>query len=191
VTLKRKQLTSKKNKSIFASSNKYAILANENVETDNIKSIHIDIDSDTEIKQKIKPPPPIFISGILGFSAFRSIIIESIGADSFFVKSNINKLKIQTNNSDSYSATINFLKESKTEFHTYLIHDEKSFRVVIRNIYPSTPLAEIGMAINEIGPILVRNISHVLIKTTKNKLLIFFIDLEPAEINKGIFQITS
>jgi len=62
---------------------------------------------------------------------------------------------------------------------------------VIRNIYPSTPLAEIGIAINEVGPFSVRNVSNVLNKTTKNKLPIFFIDLEPAEINKEIFHITS
>jgi hypothetical protein len=62
---------------------------------------------------------------------------------------------------------------------------------VIRNIHPSTPLTEIGIAINEIGPFTVRNVSNVLNKTTKNKLPIFFIDLESAEINKEIFHITS
>ena len=181
----------KKNKPIFATSNKYAVLANENDVTENTESIPIDIDSNTETEQKIKPPPPIFISGILDFSAFRSRLIELIGIDSFLVKSNVNNLKIQTNNSDSYRATINFLKESKAEYHTYQAHDEKPFRVVIRNIHPSTPLAEIGIAINEIGPFLVRNVSNVLNKITKNKLPIFFIDLEPAEINKDIFHITS
>ena len=183
--------TTKKNKHIFASSNKYAVLANENDETENSDEILIDIDSDTETEQKIKPPPPIFISGILDFSAFRSRLIELIGADSFFVKSNVNNLKIQTNNADSYRATIHFLKESEAEYHTYQAQDEKPFRVVIRNIHPSTPLAEIGIAINEIGPFSVRNVSNVLNKTTKNKLPIFFIDLEPAEINKEIFHITS
>jgi len=59
---------------------------------------------------------------------------------------------------------------------------------VIRNIHPSTPLVEIGIAINEIGPFSVRNVSNVLNKTTKNKLPIFFIDLE---INKKNFHITS
>ncbi|KAL4143560.1 hypothetical protein QTP88_005878 [Uroleucon formosanum] len=183
--------TTKKNKPIFASSNKYAVLANENDEIENSDKILIDIDSDTEAEQKVKPPPSIFISGILDFSAFRSRLIELIGADSFFVKSNVNNLKVQTNNADSYRATIHFLKESKAEYHTYQAQDEKPFRVVIRNIHPSTPLAEIGIAINEIGLFTVRNVSNVLNKTTKNKLPIFFIDLEPAEIKKEIFHITS
>ncbi|KAE9522663.1 hypothetical protein AGLY_016936 [Aphis glycines] len=183
--------TIKINKPFFASSNKYAVLANENVETENSDEILIDIDSDTDAEQKVKPPPPIFISGLLDFPALRSRLTELIGADSFFVKSNVNNLKIQTNNADSYRATIHFLKESKAEYHTYQAQDEKPFRVVIRNIHPSTPLAEIGIAIKEIGLFTVRNVSNVLNKTTKNKLPIFFIDLEPAEINKEIFNITS
>jgi len=48
----------------------------------------------------------------------------------------------------------------------------------------------VGVAINEIGPFSVRNVSNVLNKTTKNKLPIFFIDLELAEINKDIFHTT-
>lgn len=127
----------------------------------------------------------------MDFITFRSSIITLIGADNFFVKSNANNLKIQTQNSDSYKATVKFLKEKDFEFHTFQAHEEKSFRVVIRNIHPTTSLVEIGIAINEIGPFSVRNVSNVINKTTKNKLPIFFIDLEPAEINKEIIHITS
>lgn len=102
--------------------------------------------------------------------------------DSFFIKSNINNLKIQTNNSDSYSVPlICILKRNKAKFHTYQPHDEKSFRVVIRNTHPLTSLAEIGIAINEIRSFRVLSVSNVLKKNTKNKLPIFFIDLEPAD----------
>lgn len=37
----------------------------------------------------------------------------------------------------------------------------------------------------------VRQVSNVIHKTTKDKLPMFFIDLEPAEINKDIFNLTS
>jgi len=74
-----------KNKLIFASSNRYTVLSNEKVETENIESIVIGIDSDTETERKRKPPP-ILISGILYFSSFRSRIIELIGADGFLVE---------------------------------------------------------------------------------------------------------
>jgi len=61
---------------------------------------------------------------------------------------------------------------------------------VVRNLHPSTPTAEVGIAIEEIG-FSVRQVSNVLQKTTKNKLPMFFVDLEPAEINKDIFRVTS
>lgn len=102
-----------------------------------------------------------------------------------------NNLKIQTNHSDSYRTTINFLKGSKTKFHTYQTHDDKSFWIVIRNIHPSTSLMDIGVAINKTEPLSVHNVPNALNKTSKNKLSMFFIDLKPIEINKEIFHITS
>jgi len=61
---------------------------------------------------------------------------------------------------------------------------------VVRNLHPSTPTAEVGISIEEIG-FSVRQVSNVLQKTTKNKLPMFFVDLELAEINKDIFGVTS
>jgi len=112
-----------------------------------------------------------------------------VGANNFVVKPTANNVKIQTADSDSYRKTIKFLNKSKAEFHTYQAHDEKSFRIVIGNIYPLTSTTEIGIAINKIEPF--RSVSNVLSKNTKIKLPIFFIDLEPAEIIKNTFHITS
>jgi len=47
---------------------------------------------------KIKLPPPVFIRGILDYSEFRTVIIESIGANNFVVKSSADNLKVQTTN---------------------------------------------------------------------------------------------
>lgn len=52
-----------------------------------------------------------------------------------------------------------------------------------------TPIVEIGIAIEEIG-YSVRQVTNVLKKITKNKLPIFFVDLEPASINNDIFSVT-
>lgn len=60
--------------------------------------------------------------------------------------------------------------------------------MVIRNIHPSTLTNEIGIAIQEIG-FTVRQVVNVRHKITKLALLIFFVDLERAEINKDIFHI--
>lgn len=47
-----------------------------------------------------------------------------------------------------------------------------------------------GIAIEEIG-FSVRQVSNAIHKITKQNLPIFFIDLEPAEINQDIFQLKS
>ncbi|VVC25054.1 Pre-C2HC domain,Zinc finger, CCHC-type [Cinara cedri] len=67
---------------------------------------------------------------------------------------------------------------------------KKAFRVIVCNIHPSTPIVEVGITIEEIG-FSVRQVRNVLQKTTKNNLLICFVDLEPAAINSDIFNVTS
>lgn len=118
---------SKKNRPIFASSNRYSTLVNENEnkqneESENIGKNHANIDIVMNIENdqiKIKPPTPIVIHGILDFSAFRTCLIEFIGANNFVVKSNANNVRLQTVNPDSCRSLIKYLKENKAEFHTY------------------------------------------------------------------------
>lgn len=57
-------------------------------------------------------------------------------------------------------------------------------------MHSSTPTVDIGIAIQGIG-YSVRSVTNVLHKTTKSKLPIFFVDLEPAEINQDIFHLNS
>lgn len=104
--------------------------------------------------------------------------------------STANNLKINTKNSDSYRAVIKHLNTCKLDFHTYQSQEQRAFRVVFRNLFPSTPIVEIGIAIQDLG-FSVRQVSNVLNKTTKNPLPLFFIDLEPAEINKEIFNVNN
>lgn len=68
------------------------------------------------------------------------------------------------------------------------MQEDKAYRIVIRNLHPTTNTAEIRTALEEIG-FQVRQITNVLHKTTKLKLPIFFVDLEPSELNKDIFHI--
>jgi len=75
--------------------------------------------------------------------------------------------------------------------HNFWLGRSKSGRlatvVVVHNLHPSTPTSEVGIAITEIG-YTVRNVSNILHKTSKQSLPIFFVDLDPAEINNDIFH---
>ena len=69
------------------------------------------------------------------------------------------------------------------------MQENKAYQIVIRNLHPSTNIAEIRTAIKEIG-FQVRQITNVQHKTLKLNLPIFFVDLEPSELNKDIFHIS-
>lgn len=41
-------------------------------------------------------------------------------------------------------AVTHYLKNNKAEFHTYQLPEEKSFRIVIKNLNPTTTIAKIN-----------------------------------------------
>lgn len=75
-------------------------------------------------------------------------------------------------------------------FHTYQLQSEKPYRVVIRNLIPTTPVSEISTEINNMG-FLTRQVTNIKHHQTKNTLPMFFIDLELDTSNKDIFNIKS
>jgi len=94
----------------------------------------MDTDTPTVIDEpnvavNIKPPPPIFMKGILDFPNFCSALIELIGVDNFFCKSAGYRLQIQTANPESYRVLIRYLKESNAEYHTYQLREDKPTRL--------------------------------------------------------------
>uniref|UniRef100_A0A2S2R401 Uncharacterized protein n=1 Tax=Sipha flava TaxID=143950 RepID=A0A2S2R401_9HEMI len=105
-----------KNKKLFVTANRYEILTqneHSNIPTD------IPTSETPIIEEQIKPPPPIFVKGIIHFSDLCTTLIELIGVDNFLFKSSSDCTKIQTVNPDSYGTLIHFLKDQKAQCHTY------------------------------------------------------------------------
>lgn len=133
------------------------------------------------------------------FSELRNVISNEIGSDFLYVfiylyliicKSTTMYLKIQTNFFDNYRTLIHFLNDQKAEYHTFQFQADKSFRVVIKNIHPTTDPSEISTAIKEIG-FTVKQVIITLHHQTKISPPLFFVDLTPETISKQIFNITS
>jgi len=185
----------KKTKTLFVSTNRYATLEmDDQNETEQETLPYQDLPNSNTItnlpEKRISLPPPIIVKGVADFVSVRSELLDRVGPNSFTFKSTSNTLKIQSNSPDVYREIIHFLKDAKAEYHTYQMQENKAFRIVIRNLHPTTNTSEIKSAIEEVG-FSVRQVSNVLHKITKSKLPLFFVDLEPAEINKNIFEINS
>lgn len=184
---------SKKSKQLFISTNRYDPIAiNDDMELETNTQSPVTNSIIEQEKKKIPLPPPIIVRGVKDFISVRADLIDTVGPENFSVKSTINILKIQPSNPEAYREIIHYLKDAEAEFHTYQMKEDKAFRIVIRNLHSTTTPIEIKTAIEEIG-YSVRSVTNVLRKTEieKIKLPLFFVDLEPAEINNNIFEVNN
>jgi hypothetical protein len=62
-----------------------------------------------------------------------------------------NKVKIQPTTSDSYRAIMKALTEKNTEFHTFKPKEDRSYRVVLKNMHYSINPADIKTEIEKLG----------------------------------------
>ncbi|KAL4148883.1 hypothetical protein QTP88_003028 [Uroleucon formosanum] len=85
---------------------------------------------------------------------------------------------------------IRLLKDINAQYHTHQLHSEKSLRIVVKNLHPTTPVDEIAAAIEEIGHS-VKTVANIKRYQTKSPLPMFFVDLNPHESDNNIFSITA
>ncbi|KAL4085174.1 hypothetical protein QTP88_027466 [Uroleucon formosanum] len=175
---------------LFVTPNRYeALIAdddnpnpdNENIDNDNQHETPSQGQSNTT-HDTPKPilSPPVFIKGVLDYIGLRNSIRDLIGPTSFSCKSSTAHLKIQTDSPDNYRKLIRLLKDINAQYHTYQLHSEKSLRIVVKNLHPTTPVEDIAAAIEEIGHS-VKNVINIRHHQTKSPLPMFFVDLNPQE----------
>ncbi|KAF0712087.1 Uncharacterized protein FWK35_00020746, partial [Aphis craccivora] len=180
-----------KNKKLFITKNRYELLQVEPQITQNSTTEMQNSTSETpNYVNPIKPPPPIFVKGIVNFPDLCAALIEKIGVDNFFCKSSADSLKIQTANPDAYRTLIHFLRDQNAQFHTYQLREDKPTRVVLRNLHPTTSTELIKSEL-ELRLFEVRKVTNVLHKTSKSPLPLFFVDLEPSDHSNDIFKLPS
>lgn len=94
-------------------------------------------------------------------------------------------VQIQPRTSDIYTVLIKDLKLKNTEFHMYKLKQERSYRVVLKNMHAATNLDNLKTAIEKQGHCVV-NIWNTKQKFTKKPLSTFFVNLKPNNDNKKI-----
>jgi hypothetical protein len=181
----------KSDSNIFISKNRYAPISptteNEPMDSTNEQLTNNTAENNTN---KINPPPPIFIQAQLNYNAFCLKLQEITDSTSFACKTTTKGLKLQTFSPDSSRSIVIILKNENVFFHSYQSKENKPFRVVIRNLHPSTDKDHITKELSELG-FQVKNITNVFQKSTKTPLPLFFIDLVQSQSNQDIFKLNS
>lgn len=148
---------------------------------------------ETEKKEIIKPknekPPPIFVYGVENIQKLAGAVESTVGKR-FLLKSLMDKkIKILLANKEDYKKITEMLIEKNTQFHSFQLKDEKSFRVVLKGVHPKTDTDELIKAIKDEGHD-VLNIAPIRSKQTGYDLPMFFINLKAKTNNKEIMSIT-
>lgn len=153
--------------------------ANENNETNNRANND----------KKIPKPPPIFIENVTNFPAMINDIGKIIKQDEFTCKTlSNNQVKMNLNSIDSFRKLVKLLEAKQVAYHTYQLKQDKAYRVVIRNLHPSINTDDIKKALEDMG-FEIRNIMNIRSRINKEPLPLFFVDQEPNEENKKIYDI--
>lgn len=176
---------------IISQSNKYSPLGDvqgngdSQQNTDNVQGT----DGDDTPKQTIPKPPPIFVHGVINYDQMLNTLADIVEENNLTTKclSN-NVVKINVKTTETYRNLVKFMQEKNIIHHTYQLKEEKPYRVVIKHLHPLTPVSDIKEDLENVG-FSTRNIINIRQRTTKTPLPMFFVDLEPAENNKNIYNL--
>lgn len=134
-------------------------------------------------------PPPIFIYGVTNYKQMIEYLTSAVEEEQYYCKSLANgTIKINVITTESYRRLIKLLQQDNIVHHTYQIREERAYRVVIRNLHPSIPMETIKQEIAKYGHS-VRNVSNIRHRSSKEPLPLHYVDLEPKDNNKSIYNL--
>lgn len=185
ITKKRKRNTTKNSKELSQHidvSNRFQPLAtvDQNENDNNIN----------DNKQTKEPkPPPIYIHGVKDYKGMVQKLTDITEAETYHTRATANNtVKVNPHSPETYRKLVRYLREENIIHHTYQLKQERAYRIVIRDLHHSIPPDEIKNELESKGH-KVRNIINVRHRTSKEPLPLFFVDLEPCENNKTIYEL--
>jgi len=109
----------------------------------------------------------------------------------YYTKSMANNvIKLTCTTPDTYRTLIRHFKENGIYYHTYQLKEERAYRVVLKYLHHNTEVEDIQQELFALGHV-ARNIVNVHHRLTKEPLNLVFVDLEPANNYKDIYNITT
>lgn len=148
-----------------------------------------DITENEPVIEYIPKPPPIFVDKVENIQPLYSLLKDTIKDDFTLKILRENQVKILPKSQESYSKIVKQLESKHTEFFTYKPKEERGFRVILRNMHPSTNTEELKKELSDLGHE-VKNIWNIKRRGTKLPLSLFDIELKTKPNNKEIYAIT-
>lgn len=96
--------------------------------------------------------------------------------------------KINCNSAGTYYNLVRYFKEENIVHHIYHLKEEQAYRIVIKYMDHSVDTKHISEELKKLGHN-VRDIINTKHRKPKEPLKLFFVYLEPAPNNKGIYNI--
>lgn len=141
--------------------------------------------------QREPRPPPIFIPGVSNINKMITDLSKVILIEDFNFKAlNNNQIRLMIKNVTSYRKVIKHFDTLKLKYHTYQLKEDRAFRFVIKGLHHTTNISDIKARLLSLGH-QVRSVRNVVSRKTKEPLPMFFVDLDPCENNKDVYDIRS
>lgn len=137
-------------------SNRFAALEKEDQQTELISP-----------GEKTPKPSPIYVDRVSNIQPLTGLLNDSVEGEYEIKILKDEEVKILFKTTQAYSTIIKKLQKKGTEFHTHKLKQDRSFRVVLKNIHPSTDVSELKKAIEDLGH-QVNNIWSIKGRLTKN-----------------------
>ena len=141
-------------------------------------------------KEYIPKPEPIFVTGVIDITPLRDVLNKVVCADKYTLTTlrSGHIIKLMPIDIATYKVVRDTLIEKKINHYTYKLKSERAYRVVIRGMHATEDLSSIKSELLAKGHE-VRQIVNVQHRSTKEKLPLFFVDIEQRPNNKEIFNI--
>ncbi|CAH2106908.1 unnamed protein product [Euphydryas editha] len=136
-------------------------------------------------EKKPSKPPPIILYGVEDVNKLTEFLETTVERSTFNYKIiNINQIRIITKDVNIYKNLISRIREKGLIGHTFNIKEERSHRLVIKNLHHTTPHNDIIDAFRETGNTAIGEIINARFGPEKKPTSTFFVNFQPGPNNK-------
>ena len=134
-------------------------------------------------------PPPIYVYSITNYQDMVYYLTATLEDQQYYCKAFTDEMiKINVYTSDSYRRLIKQFQADNVIHHTYQPRGERAYRVVLRHLHHSIHPDIIKSELEGLGHT-ARNVLNIRHRLTKDPLPLYFVDLEPRDNNKSIYDL--